>query len=73
MNGGRILGLILVAVGVLALVYHGFSYTHDEHDAKIGSVELSIAHRSSVDIPTWAGAAAIVVGAALLVLGGRKS
>jgi drug/metabolite transporter (DMT)-like permease len=72
MNGSRILGLILIAAGVLALVYHGFSYTRDEHEAKVGPVELSVAHRSSVDIPTWAGAGVIVIGAALLVLGGRK-
>jgi len=73
MNGSRILALVLIAAGVLGLVYHGFSYTHDEHDAKVGPLELSVAHRSTVDIPTWLGAGAIVAGVALLVFGGRKS
>jgi hypothetical protein len=72
MSAGKIAGILLVAAGVLALVYHGFSYTKESHDAKIGSLELSVSNKETVDIPTWAGVGAIVVGAALLLVGNRK-
>jgi hypothetical protein len=73
MNAGRIAGLVLIALGVLVLVYHGFSYTRESHDAKIGPLELSVTNREWVDIPTWAGVAGVVAGAALLLIGRRKS
>ena len=72
MSAARILAVILIIAGTLGLVYHGFSYTRDEHDAKIGSLELSIRNRQMVDIPTWVGVSAIVAGAALLLFGGSK-
>jgi drug/metabolite transporter (DMT)-like permease len=73
MNAGRLAGILLIVAGVLALVYHGFSYTKDSHDAKIGPVELSVKNKETVDVPTWAGVAAILVGGALLLVGNRKS
>ncbi len=72
MSGSRIFALILIAAGIFALIYHGFSYTRDEHEAKIGSVELSIRHETTLDIPTWLSAGAVVAGVVLLLTGGRK-
>ena len=63
----------MIAAGALALVYHGFSYTKESHDAKIGPLELSVRNKETIDIPTWAGVGAIVAGAALLLTGGRKN
>ena len=68
----RICAVILIAAGTLGLVYRGFSYTRTEHQAKIGSLELSIKNKQNVDIPAWAGAGAIVAGAALLLFGGSR-
>jgi hypothetical protein len=73
MSAGRIAGILLIVAGALALVYHGFSYTKESHDAKIGPLELSVKNRETIDIPTWAGVGAIVAGAALLLVGGRKN
>ncbi len=72
MNAGRIAGIVLIAAGVLGLIYHGFSYTKESHEAKLGSLELSVQHKQQVDVPDWLGVGAIVAGAALLLLGGRK-
>jgi drug/metabolite transporter (DMT)-like permease len=72
MSAGRLAGIVLIVAGVLALVYHSFSYTKDSHDAKIGPVELSVKNKETVDVPTWAGVAAILVGGALLLVGNRK-
>jgi hypothetical protein len=73
MNAAKVFGILLIGAGVLALIYHGFSYTRDSHDAKIGPLELSIKNKETVDIPSWAGVGAIVAGAALLLVGGRKN
>jgi hypothetical protein len=73
MSAGKIAGILLIVAGALALVYHGFSYTKESHDAKIGPLELSVKNKETIDIPTWAGVGAIVAGAALLLVGSRKN
>ena len=73
MNAGKLLGIALIAAGVLGLVYRSFSYTKETHEAKLGPIELSVKDKETVSVPTWAGVGAIVAGGALLLLGGRKS
>ena len=73
MSPTKIAAIVLLAVGVLALVYGGFSYTKDTHEAKIGPLELSVKERERVNIPVWAGVAAIVAGGALLLLKDKRS
>lgn len=65
----KLIGVALIAIGVLALVYGGFAYTKDTHKVDIGVAELKVEEKEKVKVPTWAGVAAIVVGAALLVIG----
>jgi len=72
MNGLRIAGLVLLILGILALVYGGFSYTKETHEADLGPLQLQIKDKKRVDVPVWAGVAAIVVGAGLTIFGGRK-
>jgi TRAP-type C4-dicarboxylate transport system permease small subunit len=72
-NAVKIAALALVVAGVLGLVYGGFSYTKETHEAKLGPIELSVKERETVNIPMWAGVAAIVAGGALLLFGSRKS
>ncbi len=66
------LGLVLIALGVLGLAYGGFTYTKSTEKASIGPIEISVADKERVNVPMWAGIAAIVVGAGVLVMGGRK-
>ncbi|MBT2300205.1 hypothetical protein J7E70_06985 [Variovorax paradoxus] len=72
MNATRIVGLILIVAGIAALGLGGFSFTKETHQAKIGPIELSVKEKQDVNFPAWAGVAAIVVGGALLVFGGKK-
>jgi len=72
MSGLRIAAVALIVAGILGLIYGGFSYTKETHEAKIGPLELSIKDKERVNVPIWAGVAAIVVGGGLLVLQ-RKS
>jgi len=68
MNGMKLVGVVLVVAGVLALMYGGFSYTKDTHKADIGPIHISVAEKEQVNVPLWAGVAAIVAGVAMLVI-----
>jgi len=72
MSIAKVIGIILIVVGALALALGGFSYTKETHQAKIGPLQLSVQEKENVPIPTWAGLAAIAVGVVLLVVPGRK-
>jgi uncharacterized membrane protein len=72
MNGIKIVGIVLVLLGVLALAYGQFTYTEDSHDAKVGPVELTVKDKETVNVPAWAGVAAILVGGILLVVRTRS-
>ncbi len=73
MNGIRMTGLALIVAGALALLYGGFSYTQEETAAKLGPVELKVESKKDVNIPVWAGVAAVVAGGLVLVGASRKS
>jgi hypothetical protein len=72
MSAIRMAALALIVAGVLGLIYGGFSYTKDTHQAKLGPIELSITEKRNVNVPVWAGVAAIAIGGVLLLAGGRK-
>jgi len=73
MNAVKIAGIVLIAAGILGLVYGGFSYTSETHTTKLGPIELAVKDKERVNVPVWAGVGAIVAGGAILLLGGRKS
>ena len=68
MGSIKIAGIVLIAAGLLGLAFGGFSYTKETHDTKIGPLELSVKDTERVNIPLWAGVAAVVAGGVLLVL-----
>jgi hypothetical protein len=73
MSSTKIIAIVLIVAGALGLAYGKFSYTKETHDAKIGPVEFSVKDKETVSIPMWAGIGAIVVGAGLLLVGGRRA
>jgi hypothetical protein len=73
MNAIKMAAVVLIVAGVLGLVYGSFSYTKETHDAKLGPIEFSVKDKETVNVPQWAGVAAIVVGGVLLFTGGGKS
>ncbi len=71
MNAIKMLAIVLIVAGGLALAYGGFSYTKETHEAKVGPIELSITDRERVNIPVWAGLGAIAAGVVLLFVRGK--
>lgn len=68
----RMLAIVLLAAGVLALIYGGFSYARRTHQAKVGPLEFSITESERVNVPMWAGVALAAAGAGLLLSGRKK-
>jgi len=72
MNSQRIIAIVLIVAGALALAYGGFSYTKDTTVVKLGPLEVTAKEKETVNVPMWVGIGAIVVGGLLLAVGGRK-
>jgi len=68
MGSIKLAGIGLIAAGLLALAFGGFTFTKETHDTKIGPLELSVKDEERVNIPLWAGVAAVVAGGVLLAM-----
>ena len=71
----KIVAILLIVAGIAGLLYGKFTYTQATHEAKLGPLDLSVKEKKTVNIPLWAGVAAIVAGGLLLVVprtGGPK-
>jgi multidrug transporter EmrE-like cation transporter len=66
MNAVKMLAIALIVAGALGLAYGSFTYTKETHQAKIGPIELSVKDKETVNVPVWAGVAAMVAGVFLL-------
>jgi hypothetical protein len=68
----RIMAIVLIVAGIVALMYGKLSYTKETHDIKLGPLEMSIAEKQTVNVPVWAGILALVGGGVLLIYGSKK-
>lgn len=69
----RIAGIVLIALGVLGLIYKGFAYTKKTHEVDFGVAKFEVKDRERLEVPTWLSVAAVAAGAlVLLVPGGKK-
>jgi TRAP-type C4-dicarboxylate transport system permease small subunit len=55
MNTTKLIAMVLIIAGTLDLAYGGFSYTKETHHASLGSLQLSVTDKQTVNIPVWAG------------------
>ena len=66
-------GILLVILGVLALAYQGFTYTHREKVLDMGPIHATKDTQETVPIPPILGGLALVGGIVLLVAGGKRA
>jgi hypothetical protein len=71
MSPVKLIAVLLIIGGALGLAYGGFSYTRNTHEVKVGPIDLALQEKKTIDVPVWAGIAAIVAGGALLLMGNR--
>jgi Na+-transporting methylmalonyl-CoA/oxaloacetate decarboxylase gamma subunit len=62
----RIVGLVLIVLGILAFVYGGISYTKHEEVLEVGSLRATVEEKKHIPIPPIAGGAAILAGIILV-------
>jgi uncharacterized membrane protein YidH (DUF202 family) len=69
----KILGIVLVILGVAALVYGGFTYTTTKKAVDMGPIQIDTKQNHNVPLPPVLGVVAILGGGALLYFGAKKS
>jgi hypothetical protein len=68
----RIVGLVLIIVGLVALLWGGVFWTRKKTVLDAGPVEIKTAHREGVSLPPIVGAIALIAGIVLLVVPERR-
>jgi hypothetical protein len=69
----RILGSILLVVGVVMIIWTGFSFTKREKVVDAGPLHVSADKEHTVNWPPYAGGVLALVGIVMLVLPQKKN
>jgi len=72
MKSTTVLGILLVVLGILALIYQGFSYTREEKVLDVGPIHATRDETRHVSLPPIIGGLALLGGAALLAIGAKQ-
>lgn len=62
-----VVGIVLIALGILALAYQGITYTGRGKTVDVGPVHVTTEKTRHIPLPPILGAIAVVGGIALLV------
>jgi uncharacterized membrane protein len=66
------IGIIMIVLGVVMLIWTGFTYTRREKVVDVGPIHISADKKHSVSWPPYAGGILLVGGIVVLVVG-KKS
>ena len=68
----RILGFVLIVIGVISLAIGGISYTKREKVLDIGPIEATAERQKTIPLPPLLGGLALAGGIVLVIAGSRK-
>jgi hypothetical protein len=68
-----LVGIVLIALGVAALIYQGFTYTTRETVIDIGPIHATAERERTFPLPPVLGIAAVAGGVALLLAGRKRA
>jgi uncharacterized membrane protein len=68
----RTIGIILLAIGIIMLVWTGFTYTKKEKVIDFGPVQVSADKQHTISWPPYAGCV-LIVGGIVVLLTGKKA
>ncbi len=71
MNGVRVIGIVLLVLGLLAFVVP--MPHHEDHSVSIGGAKLGVETEHTEKLPPAVGAVLLVGGVLALVVGSRKA
>ena len=69
----RIVGVILIVLGVIGLAYGGITYTHREKVIDIGPIQATAEKHERIPLPPIAGGLALAAGVVLLLAGNKRT
>ena len=73
MKPQSILGVLLIALGIIAFAYQGFTYTTREKAVDLGPIQITADKTHTVSLPPIVGAVALIAGLVLVVTASRKA
>ena len=71
MSSRAVTGILLIVIGVIALTYHGFTYTSRDKIIDLGPIQASADRQHTVPLPPIVGGIALAAGIVLLVMSKR--
>ena len=72
MTPRRIIGLVLVIIGLVSLLWGGISWTHEKTVVDIGPIQARSQERETIPLPPILGGIALAAGALLLFIPSRS-
>lgn len=73
MSTSKIMALVLIAVGIIALIYQGISYRSQDRVVDLGPLHVTAERTHTLPLPPIAGAVALLGGLALLIFDRKKT
>jgi uncharacterized membrane protein len=73
MKPAGIVGIVLIAIGIIVLAYGGFSYTKREKVIDAGPLQVSADREKTVPLPPILGGVCLVGGIILVLAGDKKT
>lgn len=67
-----IMGIVLLALGLVSLAYQGITYTKSEKVLEVGPITATKETQRTIPLPPVLGGAAVLGGIVLLVAGSRS-
>ncbi len=67
----KLIGVVLIVLGVAALAFGGFTYTTRDRVVDLGPVKVDADKQHSLPVAPIAGVAAVVAGLVLVVSGSK--
>jgi hypothetical protein len=68
-----LIGIVLIALGMIALVYQGITYTTREKVVDLGPLKITAQKEKTIPLPPILGGLALAGGIVLVVVAARKS
>lgn len=68
----RVLGILLIVIGIVALAYQGITYTTHKKVLDIGPIQATREERHTLPLPPVLGALALI-GGVVIIASGRRS
>ncbi|MCM2252909.1 MAG: hypothetical protein NDJ19_11170 [Ramlibacter sp.] len=72
MTAMRIVGIVLVLLGIAGYFTGGLSFNQETTQAQLGPLKLQVQEKKTVEIPLWLSLGAVALGGVILLASLRR-